>query len=315
MVYGTVQSLIANPLNFALQALGLRTVAGNLQSLYAAFSNPVTVGQTFARSVNLAGAAANYPQTDKFLGAGVAGLLNAASHPALADPLGISAMGRPSASVPALPLNAATGSTTLALLYVSQTVAYGNAPAATGPFNWLPFPVFLETNPVLTPSQQQQYANAVAINAHVRLCLLVQAVGLSSLMPCTVYDDVLAVRDRLCAALDAEILAVASLTGVINMARAALLAIGQKLGASPNQSIEALVNALTDARAAVHADLTARARNSARLLTLPVAIPTPALVLAYDRYEDAEREAEIISRNKIRRPGFIPVGTVRLLNA
>ena len=34
----------------------------------------------------------------------------------------------------------------------------------------------------------------------------------------------------------------------------------------------------------------------------------PALVLAYGLYEDAGREAEIVTRNKVRHPGFVPGG-------
>jgi prophage DNA circulation protein len=34
----------------------------------------------------------------------------------------------------------------------------------------------------------------------------------------------------------------------------------------------------------------------------------PALVLAYSLYEDASRDADIIARNNVRHPGFVPGG-------
>jgi len=40
----------------------------------------------------------------------------------------------------------------------------------------------------------------------------------------------------------------------------------------------------------------------------------PALVLAYDFYEDPDREAEIIARNNIRHGGFVPAKDLNLLS-
>jgi len=42
------------------------------------------------------------------------------------------------------------------------------------------------------------------------------------------------------------------------------------------------------------------------LVTITPAQTIPSLVLAYDTYEDAEREAEIVTRNNIKHPGFVP---------
>lgn len=42
------------------------------------------------------------------------------------------------------------------------------------------------------------------------------------------------------------------------------------------------------------------------LATVTPQVTAPALVLAYDLYEDATRESEIVARNSIRHPGFVP---------
>jgi prophage DNA circulation protein len=138
---------------------------------------------------------------------------------------------------------------------------------------------------VYTRSRQQAYVNAVAVNALGRQALIAQAVGASSLVgtradssPRISHADMMAVRNELIAAIDAE-----SLTAT-----------------------DTVYVALMDARAAVWADLTTRARDSARLSTLTPSETLPALVLAYDYYEDANRGADIVARNGIRHPGFCP---------
>lgn len=42
------------------------------------------------------------------------------------------------------------------------------------------------------------------------------------------------------------------------------------------------------------------------IMTVTPPITLPALVLAYDIYQDAERDAEIVARNRIVHPGFVP---------
>lgn len=138
---------------------------------------------------------------------------------------------------------------------------------------------------VYTPSRQQAYANATALNALARQTILAQAVGASSLMPAAVHDETIGLRNDLTAALDAE-----SLT-----------------------ASDAVYVALQDARGKVWKDLTERARDSARLTTLSPADTTPALVLAYDFYEDAGRDSDIVARNGIRHPGFVPPKPLKVL--
>lgn len=138
---------------------------------------------------------------------------------------------------------------------------------------------------VYTPSRQQSYTNTVAINALTRQLLLAQAVGASSLVTTDVYDDAVELRTGIATALDAE-----SLT-----------------------ANDATYTTLQAARSNVWSDMTARSRDGARLTTNTPAETMPALVLAYDLYEDAARDSEICTRNAVRHPGFVPPRTLKVL--
>lgn len=62
--------------------------------------------------------------------------------------------------------------------------------------------------------------------------------------------------------------------------------------------------------AKVVADLSARLGGLPRVRRVNVAQGMPALVLAYELYENPSRDAEIIARNNVVRPGFLPSGDV-----
>jgi len=162
---------------------------------------------------------------------------------------------------------------------------------------------------VYTPSRRQADQNAAAVHALGRQALLAQAIGASSLVgsrldspmvgvtrggvvtaessrrPMVSYADMIAVRDEVLAAIDQE-----SMTAT-----------------------DPVYSALQAARHNVWKDLTTRARENARLTTLTPLEVTPALVLAYDYYEDAFRDLEIVARNSIRHPGFVPAQPIRVL--
>lgn len=138
---------------------------------------------------------------------------------------------------------------------------------------------------IYTPSRQQAYVNAEATNALARQAILAQAVGASSLVPADVHEETIGLRNDLTAALDAE-----SLT-----------------------ASDEVYEALQDARGKVWKDLTERARDSSRLATISPPDTTPALVLAYDYYEDAARDGDIVTRNGIRHPGFVPPNPLKVL--
>ena len=147
-----------------------------------------------------------------------------------------------------------------------------------------------------TPSRRQINTNAGAVVGLGRQLLLAQAVGISSLVgteqdnkqagitqPQAVtqqvtQDAMLAVRDTLLSALDAEM----RLCG------------------------DATFDALQEARSAVYLDLTSRAQSAARLTTWTPLETMPMLAIAYELYFDATRDAEILFRNGIRHPGMTP---------
>ena len=147
-----------------------------------------------------------------------------------------------------------------------------------------------------TPSRRQTNTNTGAVYGLGRQLLLAQAVGISSLVgteqdnaqagitqPQAVtqqvtQDAMLAVRDTLLSALDAEM----RLCG------------------------DAAFDALQEARSAVYADLTGRAQSAARLTTWTPLETMPMLAIAYELYFDATRDAEILFRNGIRHPGMTP---------
>jgi prophage DNA circulation protein len=64
--------------------------------------------------------------------------------------------------------------------------------------------------------------------------------------------------------------------------------------------------ALNKARSAMIKDVNSRASTLKNKKYVTTADPMPAIVFAYDQYEDAERDEEIVQRNRIRNPVFIP---------
>ena len=134
--------------------------------------------------------------------------------------------------------------------------------------------------------------NIEAFNALIRQVEISNAVGASANVgtekdrvnetePVKVmaYDDLIDLRDSLCESIDQEMEKVDD---------------------------DVVYTALVDARIAVWNDLTNKANDSARLIDYTPTAVLPALVIAYDYYEDATREAELVGRNNIRRPLFVP---------
>lgn len=70
---------------------------------------------------------------------------------------------------------------------------------------------------------------------------------------------------------------------------------------------------LTGARIRVSRHLVAVARAGVGLAELTLSEPMPALVLAHRQYGDANRAAEIVARNRVVHPGFLPITTMRVL--
>lgn len=72
--------------------------------------------------------------------------------------------------------------------------------------------------------------------------------------------------------------------------------------------------AIEDSYAAVFNDLTVRAEKQAQLFDYTPPAILPAVVIAYDRYGDANRDHEIVERNKITHEGFVPKRAIKLLS-
>jgi prophage DNA circulation protein len=138
-----------------------------------------------------------------------------------------------------------------------------------------------------TPTASRIHDNKTAILANARQLLLVQACGLSSYLKCAIYDDTLATKNELASALDTEIL---------------------------QATDDDVYQALTACRAAMWKDLTERSRDSWRLVIITPDDVLPMLAIAYDYYEAAGRDLEIVERNKIHNPNFVPVAALKVLS-
>jgi len=135
--------------------------------------------------------------------------------------------------------------------------------------------------PTTTPNRQKQSDNITAVHRLVQQAAVSSACLMSASMQYDSLDDAVAVRDVLLDAIDDQI----------------------------NQSMsDELYSAFTDMRAAVVTDLRERGMQLPRLAGHTPLATSPALVIAHQLYGDATREAEIVARNKIIHPGFIPAG-------
>jgi len=100
------------------------------------------------------------------------------------------------------------------------------------------------------------------------------------------YDDAVAVRDDLAERIDAAAFDMAD--------------VGDDAG----------YEALTTLRLALVRDVTQRGGSLDRLYSYTPPSSEPALVTAQRLYGDADRAQEIVDRNRVRHPGFVPAGAV-----
>ena len=71
---------------------------------------------------------------------------------------------------------------------------------------------------------------------------------------------------------------------------------------------DALYNSLVSLRAAVVTDINARGADLSRVVMLTPSRTLPALVLAYQIHDDSSRDSEIVARNGVAHPGYVPGG-------
>ena len=134
--------------------------------------------------------------------------------------------------------------------------------------------------PTTTATRQQQAANQTALTGLIQRAATIEACRASSEMDYASQDEAAALREELADQLDALI----------------------------ETADDSVYAALADLRVAVIQDITRRGADLARLVSYTPSTTLPALVIAHALYEDATRDAEIVARNHIRHPGFVPGG-------
>jgi prophage DNA circulation protein len=144
------------------------------------------------------------------------------------------------------------------------------------------------TNMAMLATSEQDATNQTAIDNLVQRTALALAAQAAAEVEFDSYDTAVAVRAKLSNAIDD-----AALT-------------------SPT----AVYTSLMALRRATYADITTRAADLVKLRDFTPQTTRSALIIAYQLYGDASREDEILSRNKIPHPGFVPGGrTLKVANA
>jgi len=144
------------------------------------------------------------------------------------------------------------------------------------------------TYPTVTASQRRTAANIEALQHLVQRAAIAEAANITADRQYATSNDALRDADDLAAAIDAH----TSGESVVD-------------GAPIN---DAVYGAMSDLRAAVMVDLRERGAQLPKLTSHTPAATLPALVLAYNIYGDAARADELIARNRIAHPGFVPGG-------
>lgn len=161
----------------------------------------------------------------------------------------------------------------------------------------------------LSDTQKAAMTNRAAMESLTRQLLLAQVVGVSALIgtskdtsapgamvtavaspfveqePIQSYDDLIEVRNELLEVLDQELLM---------------------------ETDDEMYQAIEKARTAVFEAVTERANAQSRLITVTPPDIMPAVVLAYDYHDDANRDREIALRNGIDHEGFCPAEEMKV---
>lgn len=133
-----------------------------------------------------------------------------------------------------------------------------------------------------TPARAKVAANQASIFALINRTAMVEAARVAVFTAPASYDDAITLRDELADAFDVL------------------------MGTAPDGSFRAMASL----RASVLRAITTRSVDLPRLRRWTPAITLPALVIAYDIDGDASKAAALVTRNKIRHPGFVGGGQV-----
>ncbi|MCC7005910.1 MAG: DNA circularization N-terminal domain-containing protein [Ottowia sp.] len=183
---------------------------------------------------------------------------------------------RQSTTTPSFAKMASAAQSSLAFLKIGQSFSNGASTATA-----------TKSSSYRSVGQVHVAKNALAIDDFMRRTLIAESAVAAAAMPAQLHPDMTMVRKELLQALDQE------------MPRAT----------------DRTFLALNKLRTSVHHDLKARSRYLARVETVTPKEITPAVVVAYDRYEDARRANEIVMHNNLRHPGFVPVTQLKVLSA
>lgn len=142
--------------------------------------------------------------------------------------------------------------------------------------------------PTTTVTRRRQAALTDAMHAAVQRSAVIEACRASSQADYPARDDALDMRASLLDALDEQMEAVDAVTGA--------------------PVADEVYQALAALRASVAEDLRVRGARLPEVRHVTFGAVLPALVIAYRVHGDAARDAEIVDRNRIRHPGFVPGG-------
>lgn len=149
--------------------------------------------------------------------------------------------------------------------------------------------------PIATSTRKQQARSAAALHRLVQQVAVAEACRQSAQASYPARQDALAALERLTDAIDTQ-------------AETVDPVFGQPIA-------DAVYQALVGLRAAVAEDLRVRGAKLPSIRSYTVPTTLPALVVAHHVYGDAERADEIVARNRLRHPGFVPGGeTLEVLN-
>lgn len=131
-----------------------------------------------------------------------------------------------------------------------------------------------------TPARRQQAVNQSAVVNLTRQAAVIEAVRVSTQINPASFSDALVLRDELT----------------------------EQLELHADTAPDLLYSALTGLRIAMIKDLTARAADLSRTVQYPVPTTLPALVIAHRLYGAVDQADNLVARNKIHHPGFVPGG-------
>lgn len=144
------------------------------------------------------------------------------------------------------------------------------------------------TVPLTTANRRRQAANQEAVHQLTQRAAVAEAAELSSTLGFASSAEALSLRATLTDAIDAQQEQLSAVTGA--------------------PVSDSVYDALAALRAAVGRDLTDRGARLPRVRTHTPRAALPAVVVGHQVYGDATRADEIVARNRIRHPGFVPGG-------